>query len=235
MCLRVTARSLDADAAPPLRPLSDRVLARVDGPRAAWIAAWASVPWLNAGANLLLGTERTSAVWEQSAVLVVLNYAAISFAIVISLWGTTRIARRLETLQVATSRILEGEPRGHFRSMHSIVGPIAVSGAAATVFAASTLASDGWTPAILRGTTWFVIGIALFTFLWTYASLLLGLNRLGRERLVPDPVHVDPGLGLQPLGGIASTGLWMLVAWLVPVLGKDARCARTAARASRSC
>lgn len=58
----------------------------------------------------------------------------------------------------------------------------------------------------------------MFTFLWTYASLLLGLNRLGRERLIPDPVHVDPGLGLQPLGGIASTGLWILLAWLVPVL-----------------
>jgi hypothetical protein len=31
-------------------------------------------------------------------------------------------------------------------------------------------------------------------------------------------MHVDPGLRLQPLGGIASTGLWMLLAWLVPVL-----------------
>jgi hypothetical protein len=54
--------------------------------------------------------------------------------------------------------------------------------------------------------------------MWTYASLLLGLSRLGRERLVAERVPVDPGLGLQPLGGIAATGLWMLLIWLVPIL-----------------
>lgn len=57
-----------------------------------------------------------------------------------------------------------------------------------------------------------------WTFLWAYASLQLGLNRLGRERLRPDADHVDPGLGLRPLGGVAFMGLWMLLAWLVPVL-----------------
>jgi hypothetical protein len=45
-----------------------------------------------------------------------------------------------------------------------------------------------------------------------------GLNRLGRRCLVPESVPVDPGLGLQPLGRIATTGLWMLLIWLVPVL-----------------
>jgi hypothetical protein len=186
-------------------------------PRAAWIAAWASVPWLNAGANLLLGTKRTSAVWEQDDVLVVLNYAAISLAVVVSLWGAARVARRLETLRSARSAALEGDGEA-FRGMSSSAGPLVLSGVAALAFGSSTLVTDGWVPAILRGATWFVIGIALFTYLWTYGCLLLGLNRLGRERLVPDPVHVDPGLGLQPLGGIAATGLWMLLVWLVPVL-----------------
>jgi hypothetical protein len=85
-------------------------------------------------------------------------------------------------------------------------------------FAAGTLVRDGWTSAVLRGATWIVIGIALWTFLWTYASLQLGLNRVGRERLLPDAVPVDPGLGVRPLGGVAFMGLWMLFAWLVPVL-----------------
>lgn len=67
-----------------------------------WIAVWSLLPWLNAGAQLVLDTGGTSAVWEQSRALVLLNYAALSFAIVLTLWGTDRIARRLQTLHATT-------------------------------------------------------------------------------------------------------------------------------------
>ena len=62
-----------------------------------------------------------------------------------------------------------------------------------------------------------MIAIPMWTFLWTYGALQLGLDRLGREHLVPDEARVDPYLGLRPLGGVAFMGLWMLMAWLVPV------------------
>jgi hypothetical protein len=88
----------------------------------------------------------------------------------------------------------------------------------AIAFALSALFADGWTPAILRLATWFLLGIALWTSLWTYASLHLGLDRLGRGRLPSDAGRVDPTLGLRPLGGLAFMGLWMLLAWRVPVL-----------------
>jgi hypothetical protein len=201
-----------------LRPLTDRILARLPGPRALWITAGALVPWLNAGGNLLLETDGTSAVWEQDRVLVILNYAALSLAMVITLWGTGRIGRRLETLRASTEAVLEGDSREHFREMNSAIGPLVASGATAIVFAVSALARDGWAAALLRGSTWFVLGVALWTFLWTYASLQLGLDRLGRERLVPGARGADPGLGLRPLGGVAFMGLWMLMMWLVPVL-----------------
>jgi hypothetical protein len=101
---------------------------------------WALVPWLNAGANLLLETGARSAVWEQSRALVVLNYAALSFAVAITLWGTERIARRLETLRVPTLNLLEGDGREPFREMNSVVGPLLASTATAFAFAASTTA-----------------------------------------------------------------------------------------------
>jgi len=85
------------DAARRLRPLTERIFKRLPDPRLLWIAAWALVPWLNAGANLLLDDETRSAIWEQSRTLVILNYSALSVAIVITLWGAERIARRLET------------------------------------------------------------------------------------------------------------------------------------------
>jgi hypothetical protein len=49
-------------------------------------------------------------------------------------------------------------------------------------------------------------------------SLQFGLNRLGRGHLARDTALVDPSLGLRPLGGAAFMGLWMLLAWLVPVV-----------------
>lgn len=207
-----------SDSACRLYPLSERVLARLPGRRVFWTAAWALVPWANAGMNLLLGAERTSAVWQQGALLVVLNYAAISAAVVLSLWGATTIARRLQELQSTAAEVLIGESDEPFRGINSRLGPVLASATLGIALATTTLFDDGALPALIRGITWFVLGIALFSFIWTYASVLLGLNRLGRARLDPAAPHVDPGLGLQPLGGVAASGLWMLLAWLVPVL-----------------
>jgi len=200
-----------------LSPLSERILGALGGSRYVWVAIWALVPWANAGANVLLGTERTSAVWEQSTTLVVLNYASVSLAVVLSLWGARTIARRLDRLQHPTSEVLVGEVAEPFRGVNSRVGPLVASVTAAIAFGSST-ADAGWVSALLRGATWLVLGIALFSFVWTYAAVLLGLNRLGRAHLDPRMLNVDPGLGLQPLGAVAATGLWVLLAWLVPLL-----------------
>src|SRR5688500_13388710 len=78
---RVDDRAAYSRAVTVARPLSVRVLGRLPGPQAAWIAAWALVPWLNAGANVLLDTDGTSAVWEQSRTLLLLNYASTSLAV----------------------------------------------------------------------------------------------------------------------------------------------------------
>jgi hypothetical protein len=45
----------------------------------------------------------------------ILNYAALSLAVVITLWGTGRLARRLEMLRAETSKVLEGGVREPFR------------------------------------------------------------------------------------------------------------------------
>jgi hypothetical protein len=201
-----------------LRPLTERLLAHLPGARAVWIAVWALVPWLNAGSNLLLETGTRSAIWEQSRALVLLNYAALSVAIAIALWGAERIARQLESLRETNSNVLEADGREPFREVNSVGGPLVVSAATAIAFATSTLVGEGWVSALLRGGTWFVLGIALWSFLWTYASLQLGLDRLGRARLVPQAGSVDPTLGLQPLGRVAFMGLWMVLASLVPLV-----------------
>jgi hypothetical protein len=199
-------------------PLTERVLTRLPGDRWTWIAVWASLPWLNAGANLLLGADRTSAVWEQSTFLIVVNYAALSFASGFTMWASGRLVREVEALRPNTAASLTETTDGLFRGIYSATGPLLASAAIAIIFAVSTLVQEGLLPATVRGATWFAIGIGMWTFLWTYVSLLFGLNRLGRERLVPEQIPMDPILGLQPLGRIAATGLWMLLIWLVPVV-----------------
>jgi hypothetical protein len=191
-----------------LCPVTERILARLPGQRTPWFVLWALVPWLNAGLNLLFEDEARSAVWEQDRTLVVLNYAALSVGVVIALWGSERLSRRLEDLRSTDA----------FRLMNSRAGPVAAAAATALAFGVSSLVADGAGPAILRGVTWFVVGVALWTFLWTYAALQFGLDRVAEEHLSPETAHLDPALGLRPLGDAAFMGLWMLLVWLVPVV-----------------
>lgn len=199
-----------------LRPLTQRILSRLPGPRALWIGAWALVPWLNAGANFLLGT--TTALWEESRTLALLNYGFLSAAVVIALWGAERIARRLEELEKTMPKVLPAYSGERFRELNGVVGPVLAAVATALIFGVTAFLRDGWSSGILRGATWVVIGIALWSFLWSYGALQLGLHRLGRESLSADAARIDPGMGLHPLGGIAFTGLWLLLVWLAPVV-----------------
>jgi len=190
-----------------LEPLTERILARVPGERRLWIAVWAVVPWVNGGVNLLLDSTSKSAVWEQSGTLVVLNYAALSFAIVMAIWGSRRIATRLEGLR---------GPKP-FGELSSVAGPLVGAGATALAFGLTALVEDGVIAACVRGATWLIVGVALWTFLWTFVSLQLGLYRLGAGP-VADEARMDPALGMGPVGDIAFTALWILLAWLVPLV-----------------
>lgn len=190
-----------------LQPLTERVVARLPGRHWVWVAAWALVPWANAGINLLLDTETKSAVWGQSGTVVVLNYAALSLAVVLAIWGSRRIASRVEELRGASP----------FRELNGVAAPLLGAVGVAVAFGISAFVEDGSVAAVLRGITWLVVGVALWTFLWTYVALQLGLYRLGGMP-VADAARTDPGLGLRPVGDVAFTGLWILLAWLVPLV-----------------
>lgn len=198
-----------------LRPLTERILDRLPGPPVAWFVVWALVPWANAGANRLLEANDRTAIWEQSRTLIVRNYAAVSFAVVMCLWGASRIARRVEALHEATS--VDVDATAKFRAMDSTGGPLVLAVGAAIVFGGSALAVDGWLPGFLRAATWLAVGVPVWTFVWTYGTLQLGFHRLGRDRLLPDAAS-DPMLGMRPFGALAATALWMLLVWLIPLL-----------------
>ena len=163
--------------------------------------------------------ETEPAVWEQEPTLVIINYAAVSFAIVMTVWGTRRIADRLVELRETIAHVFEEDAASDpFREINSVVAPCFGIGITVIALSAGAFAADGATAAVLRGATWIVVGVAVWSFLWTYATLQLGLDRLGRRRLRAEATYLGPGLGLRPFGDVAFMGLWMLLAWLVPLL-----------------
>jgi hypothetical protein len=173
---------------------------------------------LNAAANLVfLEEDSRSDIWERRGWVVVVNYAALSLAMVVTLWGTRTIARRLEGLDDEIADVVESEARTAFGEVNLTAPPLLGAVALASAFGVSTLIEDGLGPAVLRTATWFALGVAMCTFLWTFIALQLGLDRLGRARLDLHRASVAPDLGLRPVGDVAFLGLWLLLAWLVPV------------------
>jgi hypothetical protein len=93
-----------------LTPLTERILSRLPGPRFAWIAAWALVPWLN-----LAMVEAVAAIDQGGAGVTLregLNRAAVTVAIVLALRGGMRIIADLRRLPPALAAVVEqDEPR----------------------------------------------------------------------------------------------------------------------------
>ena len=202
-----------------LRPLTERIVERLPGPALLWLGLSASIPPLNAAANLaFLEDDSRSAVWDRSAAVVALNYAALSLAMVVTLWGSRKIARRLERLEGELAEVLPSDAPTSFREVNGVAPPLAGAVALALAFGVSTLIDAGLAPALLRAVTWLALGVAMCTFLWTFAGLQFGLDRLGRTRLDLHRASVAPDLGLRPVGDVAFLGLWLLLAWMVPMI-----------------
>ena len=200
-----------------VRPLSERVLGRLPGSSWSWVCVWALVPWINALVNLSLDEESRSAVWDEGATFVVLSYSTLSLAMVVTLLGASELAGRIGRFRAAGAGVLEGADTGPRR--FAVAGPLAGALLMALAFGGSTLVADaGWWPALVRALTWFVLGVAIWSFLWTYGALQFALDRLGRAHLRAEMVNVAPDLGLRPFGDAAFLGLWLLLAWLVPVV-----------------
>ena len=176
------------------------------------------MPWLNAAANVRLDPDSRSAVWDERTSLILLSYAALSLTIPVTVIGASRIAARLGSLSDVAALAPRARRRNLFGEANSVIGPLVAAGATAVAFAVDTAVDDGVAPAILRGVTWFVLGVAIWSFLWTYGALQIGLDRLGREHLDRNAETVSPDLGLRPIGDVAFMGLWLLLAWMIPLL-----------------
>ena len=200
-------------------PLTERILSRLPGPRLAWVISWALVPWLNLAVIVAVGAGE----WAQSGVPLdeVLNRTAVTFAVLLSLWGAARITDELRTLRPALAKVIEKEESEVERLFHGIDStrvPLLLTAAAVVVLPLDEAMRGEPVAALIQAVTWLAVGIPLWTAIWVYLTLQIGLNRLGRGHLTLEAYWGDRSLGLRPVGRLAFTGFWMLFGVVGPLV-----------------
>jgi hypothetical protein len=205
------------------RPLTEKVLSRLPGPRRLWIVVWALVPWLNLAVVALpngFGQGRL-----MNPLAEILNRAAVSVAILLSLWGTARIFERLRRLPPVLSAVIEQDERdvaALFRGMDSKAVPLVLTAASVLILPIDEALTGDIRAALIQALTWMIIGIPLWTAIWTYLSVQLGLRSLGRGHLTLQTYQGDRSLGLRPVGQLAFTGFWLLLGVVAPLVVTNA-------------
>jgi hypothetical protein len=199
--------------------LTESILAVLPGRRSVWVAVWALVPWL----NLALATAIGGVAADGSRVPLaeVLNRAAVTVAVLLSLWGAARIAAELRTIQPALTEIVDEDERDVarlFRGIDSLAGPLILVGAVALILPLDEAQRGDRAGAALQAGTWLVIGVPICTAVWGYVVLQAGLNRLGAGKVNLQGYNGDRSLGLLPIGRLAFTGFWMLVGTVAPLV-----------------
>ena len=160
---------------PPAVPLTERILARLPGPRLAWVAAWAMVPWLNLAVVAVLEGDD----WVRNGVPVgeVLNRTAVSFAVLVSLYGAARITDELRTVRPVLARVVEQEEpdvERLFRGIDSSLAPVVLTAATVAILPLDEAIRGEPVAALIQAATWLVLGIPLWTAVWVYLTLQLG-------------------------------------------------------------
>jgi hypothetical protein len=158
-----------------------------------------------------------------SPVDVMIPQAVLGYVVLLVLWGIGRLTRQVEALGPQLSRLTQGKPIQPGLPLRStILGPVTLT------LGTLAVASIGWTARFGPAGTlvilpmFLVTFLAIMTFVWTYLALLLGLDRLGRDRLSLDAFPQDTSLGLAPVGALAFTGFALLLAGALPAAVSNA-------------
>jgi hypothetical protein len=150
-----------------------------------------------------------------------LELAAYVNATLLALWGAGRLAQGLERTEPVISQLTvpaavdAGRP---IRGIDSVLGPLGLTLALVVMNAVLVGLDYGPRVALATMPLDFIFELPLMTFFWVYAALLIGMNRLGRQRLLLNPTPGDRTLGLRPIGHLAFTGFWIFSLGFAPIL-----------------
>jgi hypothetical protein len=204
------------------QPLTERILARLPGPRWAKLATWIAVPVLRAvSVVMVLGLTGRNALGWGLGLMVVPEALVFTYAIMHAIWGAAKIARNARDLEPGLAELTlagqEPSPRV-FRGMGSTTGPILIALVISLFLLDVTVGTETWWAVLALLVFNVVIHLPITTLFWAYLMLMFGLNRLGTRHLALEAYGGDKSLGLRPVGKLAFTGFWVFAANLGPLL-----------------
>jgi hypothetical protein len=215
----VTSAVAVSAAAAPGEPITERVLDWIGGPRWLWILVWAGVALVRPLILLLSLSASGQSLDAAGWVNVLIPQAALGYVTLVSLVGTSRIFRGARALapDLAT---LTSTTNGttFFPWMASVAGPLALLAIVSAISFVTDVRKWGPVSGIADLPLLVANTLPIMVFVWTYLALLAGINALGRFRLSLDPFPQDRTLGLGPVGSLALTGFWLVLAAAIPLI-----------------
>ena len=201
--------------------VTERLLARLPGPRLTWILPWAILTAIRPVIFLrILRVTGHSSVGSEWVLDRLSSHAVYAYMVLLSFWAVRKIGTNARTLEPALQRLRRDAPATHnvFAGMSSAVGPIALTAVLTVVLSVNLLRSwEMAAVAILLP----LLALPIFpimTLFWVYVVVLVGLDRLGRRPMELGPFPEDTSLGLRPVGALSFTAFLIFCAATVPFL-----------------
>lgn len=203
-------------------PLTERLLARLPGPRSGKIALWVAMPAVRAlSVALVLGlTGRTTMGWRLGLSLVP-EALVFTYAVAHALWGTARLVRDAGDLEPRLADLTSADQDSGtrvFRGMGSTLAPVLLALGISLALLGAVVGKSAWWIVLAYLAFNVVIHLPITTLFWDYLMLMAGLNRLGSRHLALEAYGGDRSLGMLPVGTLAFTGFWVFAANLAPLL-----------------
>ena len=192
-------------------PLTERVLAVLPGPRWVWMIVWAAIPL---GA-IFLPDSYVATVGKEPFAVRALAGVAFCYGTFLTLWGVGKFTRDVATAEESLRDVGEDDHGEHapvFRGLGSIVGPLALAAVFVVTTTIKTADLAGTDAALAWLPTTIATNVAATTGIWVFLAILLGLDRLGRQKLSLDRFPEDPSLGLSEVGRLAFGWFWVYAA-----------------------
>jgi hypothetical protein len=202
----------------PIRPLTERVLARLGRHRLLWMLGWGLLPFAAYEVSFRLYHLPT---YPGRAVAIGSAYVNL-----LALWAMAKLSADLGALRPLVRRLTAGTPAATswpFQAAESIAGPVAVGVTTTVLWNVVDFLRYPGQATVLLIPVMFAAWLPAQTLVWFFGTLLVGLDRLGRMPLRLVPFEEDRSLGLRPLGSVAFASFALFTAGILPMVATQWR------------